>query len=70
MKRKYNKDSVEFRMFQDYWAFIQEYAIAEDNQQFWDDVNDAGNKLSEKYKSKYFNALILAHIERLEKPSN
>ena len=69
MKRKIDKNSTLFNFFRDYYAFIQEFAVPENKDMFWDNLMKAANDLTKKYKDieDYCKDLCWAHIRALER---
>lgn len=65
---KYSTDSKEFQFFQDYWKFIQEYAVDDGTDEFWDIAIKKGDLLSRKYGNTAFcRELVLAHLTNVER---
>jgi len=65
--RKFEKGSESWKLFQDYWKFVQDYAVPEDKDEFWDEVIGSGNRLCQKYgNGQYCRDLVMAHINELE----
>lgn len=69
MKKKIEKNSTLFNFFRDYYTFIQEYAVPEDNDLFWESVMHEADKLTKKYKEieEYCKDLVWAHMRALER---
>ena len=69
MKQKIEKNSLMFNFFKDYYVFIQECAIPEDNDLFWESLMNEANKLTKKYKEieEYCKDLVWAHVKALER---
>ena len=65
--RKFEKGSESWKLFQDYWKFVQDYAVPEKKDEFWDEVISAGDGLCQKYgNGQYCKDLVMAHIIELE----
>ena len=65
--RKFEKGSESWKLFQDYWKFVQDYAIPEEKDEFWNEVISAGDVLCQKYGNRqYCKDLVMAHINELE----
>ena len=65
--RKFEKGSESWKLFQDYWKFVQDYAIPEKKDEFWNEVISAGDVLCRKYgNGQYCKDLVMAHINELE----
>lgn len=68
MKSIIKKDTELFNFFRDYYRFIQEYAIPEENDEFWESLRDESDKLCRKYGNKqYYRDMVLAHQTNLER---
>lgn len=64
---KFDKKSVEWQMFVDYWNICQEYWIPCDNDEYWQGLLDIMNVFMEKYKNVPLSQkLALAFIESQE----
>ena len=50
MNKKIEKNSTLFNFFRDYYTFIQDYAVPEDNDLFWERLMHEADKLTKKYK--------------------
>ena len=65
--RKFEKGSESWKLFQDYWKFVQDYAIPEEKDEFWDELIHAADNLCRKYNNKqYYRDLVMAHLSKLE----
>ena len=69
MKKKIEKYGMVYNFFKDYYVFIQEYAVPEDNDLFWESVMHEADKLTKKYKEieEYCKDLVWAHVRVLER---
>ena len=69
MRKKIEKGSLMYCFFMDYYAFIQEYAVPEDNDLFWESLMHEADKLTKKYKEieEYCKDLVWAHAKILER---
>lgn len=66
MKRIIEKGSEEFQMFQDFWALYKNYGIAEQSDEYWEELLKASDEFCRKYNSTLARKLALAVIETLE----
>lgn len=65
---RYEKDSLEFNFFKEYYQFIQNYAIPESKDTFWDEVSAKADELCKKYgRQQFFIDLVMAHLKELER---
>lgn len=68
MKKQIIKDSEMFNFFRDYYKFIQDYAIPEQSDTFWDELIKASDELCNKYgNEKYYRDMVMAHLDALER---
>jgi len=49
MRKEIQKDSKEWHIFREIWDFYQNFAIPEDNDQYWDDMVKAMKDIEIKY---------------------
>ena len=67
MKKMFEKGSDEWKFFVDYYKFIQDYALPEQSDTFWDDLFHTADSLCKKYNNKqYYRDLVMAHLNELE----
>ena len=67
MKKMFEKGSDEWKFFVDYYKFIQDYALPEQSDTFWDELFHAADSLCKKYNNKqYYRDLVMAHLNELE----
>lgn len=68
MKKQIIKDSEMFNFFRDYYKFIQDYALPEQSDTFWDELIKASDELCNKYgNEKYYRDMVMAHLNELER---
>lgn len=68
MKKMFEKGSDEWKFFVDYYKFIQDYAIPEQSDTFWDELIKASDELCNKYgNEKYYRDMVMAHLDALER---
>ena len=68
MKKQIIKDSEMFNFFRDYYKFIQDYAIAENQDEFWDELLRSADNLCRNYKNnKYCIELMISYMEKIER---
>lgn len=48
---KFSKESVEWKIFMDIWAYAQEFAIPEDNETYWNNAIAKAEDLGKKYEN-------------------
>ena len=53
MKKMFEKGSDEWKFFVDYYKFIQDYALPEQSDTFWDDLFHTADSLCKKYNNTY-----------------
>lgn len=68
MRKILKKGTIENNFFRDYWNYIQEYAIIEDTDKYWENISIDGNKLINKYnKNNFVRNLISSYIVEQDK---
>lgn len=68
MKKKFEKNSFEWYMFQDFWRITQEFWIVEDNEQYWKSLVQNLCVFGDKYNhNKFALALAYALIDELHR---
>lgn len=55
MYKRCDKETIDFKFFQDYWKLYQDFFLADcknldENKKFWEDFTKASSELVEKYK--------------------
>ncbi len=66
----FGKTSPEWQMFRDFWNYCQKYWTPEENDEYWDELINAGDAFCKKYGNSIFpRKLIMAFIEKLEEES-
>lgn len=64
---KFEKGSQEFQFFRDFWVFVQDFFIPEDDGVYWDSVLKRSQELESKYSGDFFQSMILAFIDYAER---
>lgn len=68
--KKFEKGSEEWQFFNDYYKFRQQFYEAEDNEDWFQGMVNAGDELISKYANtsiyKYVQSLVLSHLEDVE----
>lgn len=69
MRKRIDKGSLMYCFFMDYYTFIQEYAVPEDNDLFWEGMMHAADEFTKKYSGigEYCKDLVWAHARALER---
>lgn len=68
MPVKFEKGSVEWQMFQDFWRITQEFWDAEDTDEFWKRLTDNLSAFGSKYNNdKFVLDLGFALIDELQR---
>lgn len=49
MKKQFDKGSPEWQMMVDWWSCFQDFAIPEDKDEYWQELQRAQNELLSKY---------------------
>lgn len=71
MTEKFNKNTLEYKMFLDFWNLCQRYWIVENNDKYWNELIRDIDKFYEKYKNKggtikcFSKKIAVAFIEHL-----
>lgn len=63
--KKFERGSIEWQMFTDYWSLCQKYWETEDNNNYWEMVVAETNAFYKKYKTRFAKKLVLALAEEL-----
>lgn len=66
--KKFNKDTQEFQMFQEFWSIFQNFGQVENTEEYWNDFVDNARRFAEKY-GDYGKQLMLATLEEFERKS-
>ncbi len=70
MKKKIEKGSAEFNLFNEFWSFRKEYYAA-DNDEWWDEAIEEATKRVEKYRGTdlegFAYSLYIAHLNDADK---
>ena len=67
---KFGKGSEEWMLFMDFWNYCQKYWIPEKEDEYWEELINAGDAFCKKYGNSIFSRkLIMAFIEKLEEES-
>lgn len=66
--KKFNKDTQEFQMFQEFWSIFQNFGQVENTEKYWNDFVDNARRFAEKY-GDYGKQLMLATLEEFERKS-
>ena len=68
MKTKFEKNSFEWYMFQDFWRITQEFWIVEDNEKYWEQLIKNLTVFGDKYNhDKFALSLAYALIDELNR---
>lgn len=66
MRQKFEKGSEMYFMLQDYWKLIQDFWIAEEDDEYWNALVGEVDKFYRKYQTKFAKALVFALLDKLE----
>ena len=68
--KKFEKGSEEWQLFNDYYKFRQQFYEADNNEEWFQGMVNAGDELISKYANtsiaKYAQSLVLSHLEDVE----
>lgn len=68
--KKFEKGSEEWQFFNDYYKFRQQFYEADNNEEWFQGMVNAGDELISKYANtsiaKYAQSLVLSHLEDVE----
>lgn len=68
--KKFEKGSEEWQFFNDYYKFRQQFYEADNNEEWFQVMVNAGDELISKYANtsidKYVQSLVLSHLEDVE----
>lgn len=68
--KKFEKGSEEWQFFNDYYKFRQQFYEADNNEEWFQGMVNAGDELISKYANtniaKYVQSLVLSHLEDVE----
>ena len=70
--KKFDRYSIEFSLFADYWAFCQNYWVVETaNDEYWESMTNEGNALIKKYNgipfARYMVNAFLSYADSVAK---
>lgn len=63
---KFDANSPEFTMFNEYWKFVQDFYIPEDSDEFWDAFVKAQSDFTDKYidgLGRYLSNAFVCYLE-------
>ena len=66
--KKFNKDTQEFQMFQEFWSIFQSFGQVENTEEYWNDFVDNARRFAEKY-GNYGKQLMIVTLEEFERKS-
>lgn len=64
---KFSKDSVEFKMFTEFWKILQDYYIPENSDEYWEAFVKAQGEFIQKYDHELcreLSKLLVNYLER------
>ena len=67
---KFSKDSVEFKMFNDFWKILQDFYNPDSTDEFWEDFIKAQGEFVEKYNNllgRMLSNLLVTYLEKKQK---
>lgn len=64
---RFQKESEEFQMLQDYWKLMQEYWEPENNDIYWEKLIVAANIFYKTYQTPFSKALAVALVEEADR---
>lgn len=64
---KLGRDTEEFKMFQEYWRIVQEYWKVENDGAYWEALDEAIGRFTEKFNNELALGLAQAFFEAQEK---
>lgn len=67
--KKFNKDTQEFQMFQEFWSIFQNFGQVENTEEYWNDFVNNARRFAEKY-GDYGKQLMLVTLEEFERKNN
>lgn len=67
MRKELGANTIQRKMFDEYWEFVQEYYLVEPEDEYWTDMIEAAGKLAEKYKGQFSLDLITAYMRSRER---
>lgn len=68
MRKDYKKDDMEFKFCRDYWNFVQQYAIPEHTELWWNELMDEADKLCKKYSNRqYYRDMVRDFMNEAER---
>ena len=69
MEKKFNKDSWQWKFFQEYWKFVQKYYIPEATDEWWEDVIAKADELYKKYPDDFAKKMVRTFLEDIDSRS-
>ena len=66
--KKFNKDTQEFQMFQEFWSIFKNFGQVENTEEYWNDFVNNARRFAEKY-GDYGKQLMLVTLEEFERKS-
>ena len=63
---KFSKDSVEFKMFTEFWKILQDYYIPENSDEYWESFIKVQNEFIQKYDHELCRELSKLLVNYLE----
>ena len=67
--KRFEKGSEEWEFFQEFWKFVQDNFIPENNQKYWDDLTETASNIDAKYSTKLSYYMINSYLEYLDDKS-
>lgn len=62
------KETIEFKIFSDIWAFFKSYYQVQNDDDYWDRLIEESNRIAKKYgHNKFANDLLIATIREMER---
>lgn len=66
LKKKLDKTTKEFEMFQEYWKIIQDFYIPEETYEYWEEINRTLNEFSRRH-GKFAYGLAIAFLDEQDR---
>ena len=66
LKKKLDKATKEFEMFQEYWKIIQDFYIPEETDEYWEEINRTLNEFSRRH-GKFAYDLAIAFLDEQDR---
>lgn len=64
--KRFDKDSMEFKMFNEFWQVFQQFGEVEQTEIYWESLTNRCRDFSEKY-GEFGKQLMLVTFEELER---